>query len=41
VGKLYARVEGVKPRLVLVSLFVDEKALELAKELGVEVYTAT
>jgi hypothetical protein len=41
VGNLYAKVTGVKPRLVLVSPFVEERALELAKELGVEVYTAT
>jgi hypothetical protein len=40
-GNLYARVVGVKPRLVLVSPFVEEEALKLAKELGVEVYTAT
>jgi hypothetical protein len=41
VGNLYAKVTGVKPRLVLVSPFVEERALELARELGVEVYTAT
>ncbi len=40
-GNLYSRVVGVKPRLVLVSPFVEEEALKLAKELGVEVYTAT
>ncbi|MEM4871771.1 MAG: DUF3782 domain-containing protein [Thermofilaceae archaeon] len=39
VGKLYERVTGVKPRLALVSPHVDPRALELARKLGVEVYT--
>lgn len=39
IGKLYERVTGVKPRLALVSPHVDPRALELARKLGVEVYT--
>ncbi|GAB6947914.1 DUF3782 domain-containing protein [Vulcanisaeta sp. JCM 16161] len=39
VGRLYERVNGVKPRLVIISPYVDDKAAELARELGVDVYT--
>jgi hypothetical protein len=39
IGKLYERVVGVKPRLVMVTPFIDERGLKTAKELGVEVYT--
>ncbi|ADN49796.1 PD-(D/E)XK nuclease family protein [Vulcanisaeta distributa] len=39
VGRLYERVNGVKPRLVMISPYVDDKAMELARELGIEVYT--
>jgi len=41
IGNLYMRVTGVKPRLVIVAPFIDEKGLEVAKRLGVEVYTGT
>jgi len=41
IGKLYERVVGVRPRLVLVTPFIDENGLEAAKRLGVEVYTKT
>jgi len=41
IGKLYEKVTGVKPRLVLVTPFIDEEGLETAKNLGVEVYTKT
>jgi len=41
IGKLYARVKGVKPRLALVTPFISEEGLEAARELGVEVYTRT
>ncbi|MEM4454459.1 MAG: DUF3782 domain-containing protein [Thermofilaceae archaeon] len=41
VGKLYEKVTGVKPRLALVSPHIDPRALELARKLGVEVYTGT
>jgi hypothetical protein len=30
---------GVKPRLVLITPFIDEKGLNTARSLGVEVYT--
>jgi len=41
IGHLYERVVGVKPRLVLVTPFIDERGLEASKRLGVEVYTKT
>jgi len=41
VGRLYEKATGVKPRLVIVSPFVDERAIKLAGELGVEVYAET
>ena len=37
IGKLYERVEGVKPRLVIIGGFIDEDIYDLAKSLGVEV----
>ena len=37
IGKLYERVEKVKPRLVIVGGFVDPDTQSLAKRLGVEV----
>jgi len=37
VGQLYARKTGIRPRLVLVAPFVDEKAKKVAKELGIDV----
>ena len=39
IGNLYSRVMGVKPRLVLITPFIDEKGLNTARSLGVEVYT--
>ena len=39
-SRLYEEVEGVKPRLVVVSPYVDEKARETAGKLGIEVYTS-
>ncbi len=39
VGKLYEKVTGVKPRLVMISPYVDDKAFEVATNLGVEIYT--
>lgn len=36
-GLLYERVEGVKPRLVIIGGFIDEDVYDLAKNLGVEV----
>ena len=39
IGKLYEKTTGVKPKLVMVTPYVDEKTLELARNLGIEVYT--
>jgi len=41
IGNLYSKVMGVKPRLVLITPFIDDKGLNTAKKLGVEVYTST
>jgi hypothetical protein len=41
IGKLYEKKTGVKPRLVMVTPFPTDKALEAAKNLGVEIYTRT
>jgi len=41
IGNLYSKVMGVKPRLVLITPFIDDKGLNTAKKLGVEVYTKT
>jgi hypothetical protein len=40
IGQLYEQVHHVKPRLLLVTVFLDERAKELAQQLGVEVRTA-
>ena len=40
-GQLYERVKGVKPRLVAVSPYVDERGRREAERLGIEVYTST
>ena len=37
IGRLYELKEGVKPRLLIIGGFVDEKALDLARNLKVEV----
>jgi hypothetical protein len=39
VGKLYEKAVGSRPRLVLISPFIRERALEPARSLGAEVYT--
>ncbi len=39
VGKLYEELTGKKPRLAIVSPFIDQKGRELAEQLGVELYT--
>jgi len=41
ISKLYERVCRVKPKLVIISPYIDLRAYELAKELGIEVYTQT
>ena len=38
-GQLYEKVKGVKPKLAVVSPYVDKKAMEFAREVGIEVYT--
>jgi len=40
VGQLYERVTGVKPKLAIVSPFVERRAEEAARKLGIEVYTS-
>ena len=40
IGQLYEQVHHVKPRLLLVTVFLDDRAKELAQQLGVEVRTA-
>jgi len=39
VGRLYEMVTGIKPRLVMVTPFIDDRGLEAARTLGIEVYT--
>ncbi len=39
IGRLYEKVKGVKPRLVIVAGIVDRNAEELAEEMGVEIKT--
>jgi len=41
IGRFYEKVCGVKPRLVMISPYVDVRAYELAKDLGIEVYSQT
>jgi len=38
VGELYSRVTGVKPKLILVAIAMGKKDIELAREMGIEVY---
>jgi len=40
VGKLYETITGIKPRLILVTPFIDDRGLEAARKLGIEVYTS-
>ena len=39
IGKLYERIEGVKPKLVLVSPYIEDTAKKTAEKLGIETYT--
>ena len=39
-ASLYKRVFNVEPELMIVSPFVDDRALKLAKEAGIKVYTS-
>jgi len=38
IGKLYEKVEGIKPELVILGGFIDRDAKYLAKELGVRIF---
>ena len=39
-AELYAKIEGRRPdKLMIVTPYADQEALETAKELGIEVYT--
>ncbi len=40
IGQLYERLKGVKPHLLFVAVFLDERVKELAQNLGIEVRTA-
>ena len=40
-GRLYEKVKGVKPKLAIISPFVEEDAKEEAKSLGIPVFTRT
>jgi len=40
IGQLYVKITGVKPKLILVTPFIDEKGVEVANKLGVEIYTS-
>lgn len=40
IGKLYNKVTGVKPKLAIVSPYIDEKAKELAKKLNIKIHTS-
>jgi hypothetical protein len=39
IGELYEKKEGVKPKVVIVSPFVDGRAAMLADDLGIEYYS--
>ena len=40
IGQLYERLRSVKPKLAIVSPYVEDGAKEAAEKLGIEVYTA-
>lgn len=40
IGQLYQRLKGVKPHLLFATVFLDERAKELAQKLNIEVRTA-
>ena len=39
IGNLYERVEGIKPKLVVVSPYIEDTAKKTAEKLGIETYT--
>ena len=38
IGKLYERIEGVKPKLAVVSPYIEDTAKKTATKLGIETY---
>jgi len=40
IGQLYEKLRSVKPKLAIVSPYVEDKAKEAAEKLGIKVYTA-
>ena len=38
IGKLYEKVRGVKPKLAIVSPYIDATAKKMAERLGIEIY---
>ncbi|RLE85726.1 MAG: hypothetical protein DRJ41_00595 [Thermoprotei archaeon] len=40
IGELYERVRGIRPKLAVVSPYVDERAKEMARIFGIEIYTS-
>ena len=40
IGQLYEKLKSVKPKLAIVSPYVESKARETAEKLGIEIYTA-
>lgn len=40
IGKLYKKKEGVKPKLILVSVFLRKETEEMAKKFRIEVFTS-
>lgn len=41
IGNLYLKATGIKPMLAIVTPFIDQRGLEVAKNLGIEIYTNT
>jgi len=38
IGRLYEKIKGIKPKLAIVSPYIDEKAEKLVNKLRVEIY---
>ncbi len=41
IGNLYLKATGIKPILAIVTPFIDQRGLEVAKKLGIEIFTNT
>ena len=39
IGKLYEKIKGIKPKLAIISPYIDEKAKKLAEKLKIKIYT--